>query len=1153
MRNSLLLLLSSVFLCLKVHAQSTLPIVVAPGEYQVFLYHSSDKILYGLGGAVGTQGLGTVNPSQQMGIPQKVALPAGTQVKNVSSGLHSGLAADINGNVWFWGVNDGGMRCDGTIGGATSVTPVQITKDNLGNAFTNISQMSAFWWDDMSANNENSSGVLACKTDGTVWIWGNAHGGFIGNGTVGGEVYAPTQIVIPGNPHIVKVLAGDICMALDNLGNVYTWGGNNRNILLGTNATNYMVPTKVPLAKPAKDIAGAQMFSYALCADGTLYGWGIYGAYLGNGTGTYLASNVFEPLPIDLTAGLHLPHPITQIMCNSVCTHVILSDSTLWGWGDNTQGGVGNGIQINFGTYNPVYEWDWGAAEVLQHPPVQLAPQVHNFVAIFAGSAACFYNWAETSTGQLYSWGRNKSEVLANGVMGAVPDLEASYPDSWEQPTVTAINPFGLTKIYPSTSPYCLLNPGSSPCNEYKIPTDAAPVSVAGANQTISLPATTGVLNGSGSHDADGVVVYYKWRQVSGPSAGTVLDSTYQSTRLAGLVAGTYVYSLTVTDNGWASNTSTVTVTVKAAGNVAPTVSAGAGQTITLPTSSVTLTGTASGNNGATIKAVAWKQTSGPATATMATPGNLSTSVTGLTVAGTYVFLLTATDNNSLTATGSVSVIVNAATATTPPTVTAGKGQLITLPTSSVTLAGTATGNGGATIKTVTWKQSTGPATTTIASPSSVSTTVSGLTVAGSYVFTLYATDNNGKTTYASMTVTVNAGSAAAPTVSAGGDPTITLPTSSVTLSGSATGNNGATIKAVAWRQTSGPATATIVTPGNISTTITGLTVVGTYVFSLTATDNNNLTATGSVDVVVNPAATSATPPTVSGGKGQLITLPTSSVSLAGTATGNGGATITSVIWKESSGPATATISSPGSLSTAVSGLTVAGSYVFTLYATDNNGKTAYGSMTVTVQAAVITAPTVSAGAGQTIQLPTSSVSLNGTAAGTNGATITGILWNLVSGPGWVKFSNANAMANVVSQLVAGTYVFQLTVTDNHGLSSSSLVTVIVKAAATASVLDSTAVSASVATFGDSVDTRPLLLYPNPAHDLLNVRLNGAATGKVLIAIYDQMGNRVQLLQLEKDQWMLQTSVDVSRFAQGVYTLQVLTAAATSSSRFIKL
>ena len=1151
MRKSLLVLLSAILCCSKVLPQSTPPIVIAAGEYQSFFFHTSDRILYAVGGAVGTQGIGS-NPTQQLGTAIKVQFPAGVQMKSVSSPLHSGVGVDMNGNVWFWGSNDGGIRCDGTIGGATSYVPVQITTDSLGNAFNNVNQISAFWWNDLSADVNNSTGVLACKNDGTVWIWGNTHGGFRGNGQVGQENLKPVQVNIPGNPHIVKVLAGMICMALDINGNVYTWGGNAASDLLGTGKSDYTNVHQVPLAKPAKDIAGTGMFSYALATDGTLYGWGIYGAYLGNGTGPYLATNVFEPLPIDLTSGLHLPHPIWQIMCNSICTHVILTDSTLWGWGDNTQGNIGNGVDINFGTYTPPYAWDWGAAEVLQHPPVQVAPQIHNFVAVFAGTSACFYNYAETADGQLYSWGRNKSEVLCNGVMGGSPDLESTYPDSWEQPTITAINPFTLTKIYPSTSPICKSNPGATACSSYAIPADVAPVSVAGANQTIALPTSTGVLNGSGSHDADGVVVYYKWRQVSGPSAGTVLDSTYQSTRLAGLVAGTYVYSLTVTDNGWATNTSTVTVTVTATGNVAPTVSAGAGQTITLPTSSATLTGTASGNNGATIKAAAWRQTSGPATATIATAGNLSTVVSGLTVAGTYVFSLTATDNNNLTATASVSVVVNAATSTTPPTVTAGKGQTITLPTSAVSLAGTATGNGGATIASVIWKQSTGPVTATIASPSSVSTAVSGLSTAGSYVFTLYATDNNGKTSSASMTVTVNAGSAVAPTVSAGGDPTITLPTTSVTLSGTATGNNGASIKAVAWRQTSGPVTATIATPGNLSTVITGLTAVGTYVFSLTATDNNNLTSAGSVDVVVNPA-TAAVAPTVGAGKGQTITLPTNSVSLAGTATGNGGATITSVIWKQSSGPATATISSPASLNTAVSGMTAAGSYIFTLYATDNNGKTANASMTVTVKAAVITAPTVNAGISQTIQLPTSSATLTGTAAGTNGATITGILWSFISGPGWVKFSNANALTVVVSQMVAGTYVFQLTVSDNHGLSSNSFVTVIVKAAATAAILDTTVVTANAAILGDSVDTRPLLLYPNPVHDLLNLRLNGPTAGKVLIIIYNEMGNRVQLMQIEKDQWTLQTSVDVSRLAQGVYTLQVLNAGVTNSARFIKL
>src|SRR6185312_5518756 len=179
----------------------------------------------------------------------------------------------------------------------------------------------------------------------------------------------------------------------------------------------------------------------------------------------------------------------------------------------------------------------------------------------------------------------------------------------------------------------------------------------------------------------------------------------------------------------------------------------------------------------------------------------------------------------------------------------------------------------------------------------------------------------------------------------------------------------GATIQGVAWKETSGPATATISAPGNASTTVSGLTVAGSYVFTPTATENNSLTASGSVTITVN-AATVAAPPTVSAGKGQAIALPTSSANLAGTATGNGGATIRSVSWKQGAGPVTATISSPTSLATTVSGMTTAGSYIFTLTAIDNNGKSANGSMTVTVNpnpggSTTLTPPTVSAGKGQ--------------------------------------------------------------------------------------------------------------------------------------------------------------------------------------------
>jgi hypothetical protein len=124
-----------------------------------------------------------------------------------------------------------------------------------------------------------------------------------------------------------------------------------------------------------------------------------------------------------------------------------------------------------------------------------------------------------------------------------------------------------------------------------------------------------------------------------------------------------------------------------------------------------------------------------------------------MTVAGSYIFTLTATDNNGKSANGSMTVSVGSAFM---PVVSAGKGQTITMPASSTTLAGTAAGVDGATITTVNWKQDSGPATATIASSSNVSSTVTGMTVAGSYIFTLFATDNKGNTSNGSMTVTVS-------------------------------------------------------------------------------------------------------------------------------------------------------------------------------------------------------------------------------------------------------------------------------------------------------------------------------------------------------------------------------------------------------------
>lgn len=90
------------------------------------------------------------------------------------------------------------------------------------------------------------------------------------------------------------------------------------------------------------------------------------------------------------------------------------------------------------------------------------------------------------------------------------------------------------------------------------------------------------------------------------------------------------------------------------------------------------------------------------------------------------------------------------------------------------------------------------------------------------------------------------------PTANAGTDKAIQLPTNNVLLVGSESDIDGG-VSSRAWTQVSGPNTATIVSAGSISTTVTGL-IEGTYVFRLTVTDTDSATATDDVTVTVYPA-----------------------------------------------------------------------------------------------------------------------------------------------------------------------------------------------------------------------------------------------------------------------------------------------------------
>ena len=522
------------------------------GEYQCFILNTNTGKLYGI--SSNQRLLANGDNRAEPGLPVAVDIPSPLTVKAVASGLHNSVAVDNNGEVWAWGSNENGQTGNGTMENSADNYPHKITRDSLGNPFTRVIQV-ACW------ANAAAEGCLALKSDGTVWIWGKTGGGFRANGQYGQPNPRPVQITIPEHKKIVKIIAAEIVLALASDGTVWSWGGDNRKFMLGTSGIDFRTPGRVLLPQPAKDIAGASYVSYALGVNGKLYGWGYAGSYMGIGTTGY-AGNTPVLLPKDLSTDLNLPHPVVSVTTNSVSTHVILSDSTLWGWGDNATGAVGNGEELNYANHIPPYAWDFGPAQLLVQKPVHLAPGVHNFTHIFGGSTYIFYTYAETATGQLYSWGRNKGGVLGNGVIGASSQIMSIYPTSWDVPAVTAVDPFALTEAVLSTSPYCLLHPEGSPCNEYKIPANKSPVANAGADREISLPVNSVTLDGSASRDPDGKLVYYKWSKTSGPAGGKIITFANVSTAITGLTPGVYVFTLKVTDNGWASDSSTIKIKV---------------------------------------------------------------------------------------------------------------------------------------------------------------------------------------------------------------------------------------------------------------------------------------------------------------------------------------------------------------------------------------------------------------------------------------------------------------------------------------------------------------------------------------------------------------------------------------------------------------
>jgi RHS repeat-associated protein len=602
----------------------------------------------------------------------------------------------------------------------------------------------------------------------------------------------------------------------------------------------------------------------------------------------------------------------------------------------------------------------------------------------------------------------------------------------------TAVQPTFYADMIGTYVVQLIVNDGflnSSPAKVTITTGDTPPVANPGPVQNVPIGGVV-TLDGTGSSSATGKPLTYLWALLSKPANSTASLSLATSPHpyFTADLAGAYVVQLIVNDGFLSSPPATVMISTIYA---PPIANPGSAQNVNVG-ATVTLDGSGSTDPENYPLTYTWAILSQPSGGTASLSSATAVKPTFIpNVAGLYVIQLIVNDGVANSA--PVTVPITATAVNQPPVVNAGPNQTITLPVNSVTLNGSATDDGlpnGTLI--LQWTKVSGPGTVTFSSPNTAVTKAT-FSSTGAYVLQLSANDSQ-YTSTSTATITVNAPPVnQPPVVSAGRSQTIQLPTNTVTLQGTATDDGlPSGILIISWSEVAGPGVVSFGSPATATTTVS-FPGAGVYLLRLTANDTQ-LSSSSDVVISVQSANGANQPPVVSAGPDLTIVLPTNSVVLKGEASDDGlPSGQLNTTWTQLTGPVSASIASPNSLSTQAT-FVAAGTYTFQLSASDTQLSSS-ASMTVVVYPASgkNQPPYVNAGPDQTVILP-NGLLLNGVAVDDglpNGTLVVG--WQVLSGPGPVTLANSQSASTTATFSVAGEYVLQLAASDSQ-LSSSSIV-----------------------------------------------------------------------------------------------------------------
>ncbi|XP_037985313.1 dyslexia-associated protein KIAA0319 homolog [Motacilla alba alba] len=409
---------------------------------------------------------------------------------------------------------------------------------------------------------------------------------------------------------------------------------------------------------------------------------------------------------------------------------------------------------------------------------------------------------------------------------------------------------------------------------------------------------------------------------------------------------------------------------------------------------------------------------------------------------GLYAFKVTVSGENAF-GEGFVNVTVKPAVRINQPpvAVVSPKVQEVSLPTTSTFIDGSQSID-DVKIVSYHWEEIKGPLREQKASADTPVLHLSNL-VPGNYTFRLTVIDSDGAANSTIASLTVNKPVDYPPIANAGPNQAVTLPQNFITLNGNQSSDDHE-IVSYEW-SLSPKSKGKVVAMQGVRTPYLQLSAMqeGDYTFQLTVTDSARQRSTAEVTLIVQPENNS--PPVAVAGPDKELTFPVESTTLDGSKSQDDQG-IVFYHWENISGPSSVQMENTDKAIATVTGLQV-GTYHFRLTVKDQQGLSSASVLSITVKEENNSPPRAHAGGKHVLVLPNNSVTLDGSGS----ADDQGIVSYL-----WIRDGQSPAAGDVIhgsdheavlqlTNLVEGTYIFHLKVTDAKGDSDVDSATVEVR------------------------------------------------------------------------------------------------------------